>query len=406
MPNPAYYAAVNEFYRGQYRDAERAFQRMTRSGVQAGQARWIDAICYHAMYGEVLYHEGRNAEALQAFDQACLMLLTYPDFLKQVRFDDPRPEANPSRAQAPWGPGTRPMALGDYPQTMPVAVGSITGANEALQRGGTFLQAQYWRVNVTEVIRAAALAMRRRNELLGPLAKYDRISKELATTMSRSDLAPANHWSLAWTELLAGIAKAGIGDAAEAKTRLDRALVVSGTFDHPLTGVALLGAGEAGDGGRRSSGRGPIVLERERLRLRLRGLGRGDRIAPAGLGELPGERRGGGVWPAGARREFGAGESTVARRRGAAACAGRKSAPRRQGHGCGPARGRSRAAAGRNAQRPARVRTVVLAGGCAGRSRASRAGKCNAQSRSSASEERRCEIFRSCGRPISTMRAI
>ena len=72
MPEPGYYIAVNEFYAGQYRDAERALRRMTRSGVQANQSRWIDTICYHAMLGEVLYHQGRNAEALAAFDQACL----------------------------------------------------------------------------------------------------------------------------------------------------------------------------------------------------------------------------------------------------------------------------------------------------------------------------------------------
>ena len=76
MPEPGYYAAVNEFYSGQYRDAERAFRRMTRSGVQANQSRWIDSICYNAMLGEVLYHQGRNAEALAVvrpgvLDAAC-----------------------------------------------------------------------------------------------------------------------------------------------------------------------------------------------------------------------------------------------------------------------------------------------------------------------------------------------
>ena len=125
MPEPGYYVAVNEFYAGQYRQAERAFRRMTRSGVQAAQARWIDSICYHAMLGEVLYQQGRNGEALQSFDQACLLLLTYPDFMKRAQFEDPRPEANPQRAVPPWGVGTRRMALGDYPRAMQVMVGEL-----------------------------------------------------------------------------------------------------------------------------------------------------------------------------------------------------------------------------------------------------------------------------------------
>ncbi len=244
MPSPGYYGAVNEFYAGQYRDAERAFRRFAATGVQANQSRWIDTICYNAMLGEVLYHQGRNAEALAAFDQACLMLLSYPDFMRRVTFEDPRPEGNPQRVQVPWGPGTRPVTLGNFPRTMQIAMGSMTGAQDALQRGGTFLQPQYWRLNVAEVIRTAALAMRRRNEILGPLGKHDRISKELAATMSRRNLTVANHWSQGWTELLAGIGKAGVGDAAEAKARLERAVIVGGTFDSPLSGVALLELGK------------------------------------------------------------------------------------------------------------------------------------------------------------------
>ncbi len=256
MPDPGYYAAVNAFYSGKYRDAERSFRRMSRTGLQVAQTRWIDTICYHAMLGEVLYHEGRNAEAIQSFDQACLLLLANPDFLKQVKLENPRPDANSTRQAVPWGPGVRQAALGDYPKTMQVLVGTLTGAQQALQQGGTFMQAQYWRVDVAEVIRTSALAMRRRNELLGPLGKHDHISKELATTLARPNLTQPNQWSQAWIELLAGIAKAGVGDAPEAKTRLDRAVIVGGTFDSPLTGVALLEEGKlamaAGD--RRAAG--------------------------------------------------------------------------------------------------------------------------------------------------------
>lgn len=244
MPDPGYYIAVKEFYGGQYRDAERVFRRLTRTGVQANQARWIDSICYQAMLGEVLYQQGRNAEALAAFDQACLLLLSYPDFMRSVQFSDPRPEPNPTRAIAPWGNSSRRAQLGNYPQAMPIAVGSLTGARDAMQRGGTFLQPQFWRINATEVVRATALAIRRRNELLGPLGKHDRISKELAATLSRSNLSLPNHWSQAWTQLLSGVAKAGVGDPDEAKARLERSIVVGSGYDHPLTGVALLELGK------------------------------------------------------------------------------------------------------------------------------------------------------------------
>ena len=243
MPRAAYYAAVSEFYDGQYRDAERAFRRLSRAGVQSVQARWIDSICYHAMLGEVLYHQGRNAEALGQFDQACLLLLSYPEFLTQVQFEPLRPNNNPGRRQPVWGASERRFVLGDFSPTMQVLVGDFGAAQRAVQQGGTFLQPQIWRVNVAEIIRTSALAIRRRNEILGPLGKYDRISKELSTSLSRRGLVPPNHWAQAWVELLEGLAQAGVGSDGEARTHFDRAIIVGGQLDHPLTGVALLAQG-------------------------------------------------------------------------------------------------------------------------------------------------------------------
>jgi hypothetical protein len=98
-------------------------------------------------------------------------------------------------------------------------------------------------VNVVEIIRASALAIRRRGELLGPLAAHDRITKDLSDTFARGNLAPTNHWSIAWIDLLRGLTQAGIGKANEADMLLGRAVTVDGQYDHPLTCVALMEQG-------------------------------------------------------------------------------------------------------------------------------------------------------------------
>ena len=67
IPGAPYYIAAQAIYSGEYRDAERALRREAQRGVRAGQTRWIDAICHHAMLGEVLYQQGRNGEALAEF---------------------------------------------------------------------------------------------------------------------------------------------------------------------------------------------------------------------------------------------------------------------------------------------------------------------------------------------------
>jgi hypothetical protein len=103
--------------------------------------------------------------------------------------------------------------------------------------------AMYWRVNVIEVMRMTALAIRRRNELLGPLAPQDAITKELSAVLARGNLTLTNHWSAAWIDLLRGLAQAGMGRLDEADALIGRSLVLDGRFDHPLTCVGLMEQG-------------------------------------------------------------------------------------------------------------------------------------------------------------------
>ena len=242
IPKAGYYAAVNELYTGDYHHAERDFRSLVRGAIKTVNARWIDSICYHSLLGESLYQQGRNAEALDEFDAAAQMLLAYPDWMLRVVFDDPRPDATATRKQPPWGLSQRQFVLGKFPQGTRIAIGQLDNS-EAYSKGGVVMQPQYWRVNAAEIVRASALAIRRRNQLLGPLGKYDRLSRQLANTLSRGNLVPANHWSIAWIDILNGIAQEGVGNVDEARAHLARSVIVAGQFDHPLTGVDLLEQG-------------------------------------------------------------------------------------------------------------------------------------------------------------------
>ncbi len=243
VPRPSYYGAANELYRGDYRGAERALRREVQGAIKTTNARWIDSIASHAMLGEVLYQEGRTAEALAEFDQACQLMLAYPDWLQQVRFQQgPRPDSSRGRREPPWGRSGRRATLGQLPESELVLIGQVD-QSQAVRQGGVVRMPQFWRVNIAEIVRTGALAMRRRNEILGPLGKYDAISKELVDMFSRGNLAPPHHWSGAWIDLEYGLALAGVGRTDEAQAHLARAVVLGGQFDHPLTCVALLEQG-------------------------------------------------------------------------------------------------------------------------------------------------------------------
>ncbi len=245
IPRVSYFSAVEEFYSGNYQRAERDFRRELRRGVRTTQARWIDSICYHAMLGEVLFHQGRNAEALAEFDQACRLQLAYPNWLTRVKFvQQPRPDPNRARRIAPWGRTTRQAVPGHFPSTRQVLLGQSAEENQRVAReGGVLASPQYWRVNVAEVVRCSTLAIRRRSELLGPLAAHDRMTRQLTDTLARGGLAIPNHWSNVWVELQLGLAQASRGNLADAQLHLNRALLVDGRLDHPLTCVALLEQG-------------------------------------------------------------------------------------------------------------------------------------------------------------------
>jgi hypothetical protein len=247
IPSQAYYLGVQELYRGELRDAQRTFARCLTGAVktlsQGGTIRWVDSICYHAMLGETFYQWGQPEQALEQFNYACNLFLQYPRWLLRVQFNvQPTADATLARRVAPWGVATRTATPGKFPDTYPVAQGQLD-QSQVVQQGGVVQQAQLWPVNVAEVVRCTALAIRRRNEILGPLGAHDAISKSLVTTLSRGG-APPNHWSNAWIDVLRGLAHEGVGEVEQALQYLDRGTLVAGQFDHPLTAIALLEEGK------------------------------------------------------------------------------------------------------------------------------------------------------------------
>ena len=71
-------------------------------------------------------------------------------------------------------------------------------------------QANLYPVTPQEIVRATALALRRRAMLLGPAEQYDPLTDDVLMAMNRP-IGPPNHWSEAWTNLERGLALAAGG---------------------------------------------------------------------------------------------------------------------------------------------------------------------------------------------------
>ena len=244
IPGIGYYSSIEEIYAGNYKRAAKDFASEVRTPVRVGQSFWIDSICYRTMLGETYYQMGDHERALQEFNAACDLFLSYPRWLLKVNFrQSPRPDPSPNRRLAPWGRSNRQPTYGTLPDTMLISQGEMITEQRARQ-GGAIQPLQMWRINVIEVIRTTALAIRRRNEILGPLGQHDRMSKNLVDALARGGNAPRNHWSNSWTELLLGLAQQGVGDSQQAIVHLNRGVLLDGRYEHPLTGAALLAQAE------------------------------------------------------------------------------------------------------------------------------------------------------------------
>ena len=232
-PSTAYYAAFRDYYEGEYVDAVENFRRELRTTVT------VDSICYHAMMGECYYHMGELGQALDEYNSAVRIYLAYPNWLERVVFPTNIAPAGP--ATAPWGASSQAGQLGRFPDSMSVGQGRLDNTR-VFQEGGVVQPPRLIPIHVQEIVRCTALAIRRRAELLGPLAEYDSLTSDLIAALGGNVTLP-NHWSQAWVDVQHGLALIGTRRENDAIPMLTRGLLVAGQFQHPLTAVALLELG-------------------------------------------------------------------------------------------------------------------------------------------------------------------
>ncbi|NLY02465.1 MAG: CHAT domain-containing protein [Rhodopirellula sp.] len=242
VPPLTYYSAFGDFYDGEYKDALKDFQDEWRGAIKNVQTRWIDSICYHTMMGECYYHMGDLDQALEQYTAALRLYLTFSDWMIRVQFPATiRADTTNIYRQTPWGVSGRNAQPGQFPTSVLMAQGNIDN-NAPFRQGGVVQAPILFPVNVKEIVRTTALAIRRRTELLGPLCEHDPLTADLIAELSRRP-GPPNHWSQAWVEIQLALALIAGNKQAEALPLLNRSVVVAGQYDHPLTCVALFEMG-------------------------------------------------------------------------------------------------------------------------------------------------------------------
>ncbi|MEX0678811.1 MAG: CHAT domain-containing protein [Pirellulales bacterium] len=238
VPSQLYFRTLPLYYDGNYRDALVSFRNQNTNGIKTVNSQWIDAIGYFTMSGECYYQMGQLQAALEQYDAALKLFVAYSDWMMRVQFPPAIvPAANPVRA-TPWGQSKRGAAVGVFADTYVMGLGQID-QTQVVRGGGTIQAPIMFPVHVAEVVRATSLAIRRRRDLMGPVCQHDPLTKNVLDVLLRRP-GPPNHWSEAWVSVQLGCAYAAAGSLPQAKTALERAVLVAGQFDHPLTSTALV----------------------------------------------------------------------------------------------------------------------------------------------------------------------
>ena len=157
----SYNAAVfAEFYRADYKDAEREFRRGYNAAYRFGTRRYLDSVCFLTMIGECHFHVGNYSAAIESYEEALKLYLSYQSESWQSRLRIPpsiqADQTAYTSARITWGKSNRGAVAARVPTTFGVEFGR-RDSSRAFQEGGLVDNARIRQVNVTEIMRCTAL---------------------------------------------------------------------------------------------------------------------------------------------------------------------------------------------------------------------------------------------------------
>ena len=214
----------------------------------------------------VLFPDGRLRSGVAPLHQRPATLQAVPrlDDEGAIRGGDPRRQPGHER----WSPGApardRP-SWAHYPDNVRSCKGRSTSSRHAAKQGTPSCnRPTAYPITPQEIVRCTTLAMRRRAELLGPVAKYDALTVDVLAA-TRQPIGPPNHWSECVgrprTRLgAAGRRKRSAGHRLFAAGRAGRRRVRPSADQHRAVGTGPAGVAERRLRGRRE------VLRRSHLR--------------------------------------------------------------------------------------------------------------------------------------------
>ena len=232
-----YYTGCDFFADGQSLQAAIGFDTALAQSRSVNSQRGIDSIPPLVKLGECFWEQCDIGMALERYDAALQITLLHSQrWIGLLRMSGSiRPETR--IREVPWAANVRPTQMGSYSEVCPIELGSTEVLLESNAGQGT--SGKLVAIDALEILRCQAIALRRRYQLLGPLAKYNPLAEPLLKAFAVDRKAQSEPIQVAMN-ICRALAAIGTGERVQSEKLLIENLSLSNGLDHPLTAVALL----------------------------------------------------------------------------------------------------------------------------------------------------------------------
>lgn len=234
---PEYYTASDFFADGQIAQAAIVLEAALSQSRMVNNQRGIDSVPPMVKMGECFWEQCDIGMALEKFDAALQISLMSQRWLSLLKPSTGNIRAESRIREVPWAVNTRGTQMGAYNEAWPIALGSSDVLLETA--AGQGVAGKVVAIDALEILRCQAMALRRRFQLLGPLAKHNPLTRPLldAFSVNVTGQSEAIQSAMNVCRALAGL---GTGERIASTQLLIRNLSLSNGMDHPLSAIALL----------------------------------------------------------------------------------------------------------------------------------------------------------------------
>ena len=236
-PRAEYYLARELYETGRLADAAEGFRVTLTRSMRIREKPWIDSIPPMVMLGESYFHVGKVALAMEQYDAALEVALAYSNWIEQVAAPVELQPLDSKLKGINWFTSSRLTHSSTTPEPGQLTV-DVVG-----QPGVGQPMALSTRVDTSEVLRTMGIAIVRRGEVLGPLAKHSPLAEHLNELLGR-DVAQRAEWAKASWRLLRGLHALSVPSGADPLALIKANAFLGGDTDYFMTPLALLQLGK------------------------------------------------------------------------------------------------------------------------------------------------------------------